>query len=203
MSWIIYIALGYLSGSILYSYYLPLWLKGLDVTLNTPDGNPGAFNCISKAGWPLGLTALACDVLKGAVPVLLAARDLDPGEWAFALVVAAPAAGHAWPVFRRFRGGKAIAVSFGTALGLWPLWQPFGLLAACYLFFSLVVRLEPHRFRSIVTYLCFGAGVLIRFGPIPAALGSALTAFIVVSRHWRPEPSEEAPTVRFVLRKQE
>ena len=71
MSWIIYIALGYLSGSILYSYYLPLWLKGLDVTLNTPDGNPGAFNCISKAGWPLGLAALACDVLKGAVPVLL------------------------------------------------------------------------------------------------------------------------------------
>ena len=119
------------------------------------------------------------------------------------VMVAAPAAGHAWPVFRRFRGGKAIAVSFGTALGLWPLWQPFGLLAACYLFFSLVVRLEPHRFRSIVTYLCFGAGVLIRFGPIPAALGSALTALIVVSRHWRPEPSEEAPTVRFVLRKQE
>ena len=203
MNYVFYIALGYLSGSVLYSYFLPLWLKGLDVTRDTPAGNPGAFNCISKAGWPLGLLALACDVLKGAAPVLLAANALGTSEWAFALVAAAPAAGHAWPVFRRFRGGKAIAVSFGTALGLWPVWQPFGILAACYLFFSLVVRLEPHRFRSIVAYLCFGAGALIRFGPVPAALGSALTALIVISRHWRPEPEEESPTVRFAPRRQE
>ena len=124
MNYVFYIALGYLSGSVLYSHCLPLWLKGLDVTQDTPDGNPGAFNCIAKAGWPLGLLALACDVLKGAAPVLLAAKALGTSEWAFALVVAAPAAGHAWPVFRRFRGGKAIAVSFGTALGLWPVWQP-------------------------------------------------------------------------------
>lgn len=203
MNYVFYIALGYLSGSVLYSYFLPLWLKGLDVTRDTPDGNPGTFNCISKAGWPLGLLALACDVLKGAAPVLLAANALGTSEWAFALVAAAPAAGHAWPVFRRFRGGKAIAVSFGAALGLWPVWQPFGVLAACYLFFSLVVRLEPHRFRSIVTYLCFGAWNLIRFGTAPAALGCALTALTVISRHWRPEPAEEPPRVRFALRRQE
>lgn len=198
-----YIALGYLSGSVLYSYYLPLWLKGLDVTEDAPDGNPGAFNCIHKAGWPMGLAALACDVLKGAIPVFLAARALGMHRWTFALVVAAPVAGHAWSVFRRFQGGKAIAVSFGVTLGLWPVWRPFVVLAACYLFFSLVVRLEPHRFRSVVTYVCFGAASLIWLGAGGVGLGCLLTASIVVSRHHRPEPEEEQPTVRFALRKQE
>jgi len=203
MKYLFFITLGYLSGSMLYSYYLPLWWKGTDVTLDTPDGNPGAFNCIHKAGWPLGLLALGCDVFKGAVPVFWAVRALGPEKWGLALVIAAPVAGHAWSLFRRFRGGKAIAVSFGAAAGLWPVWRPFAILAACYLFFSLVVRLEPHRFRSIVTYLCFGAGALVRLGFTPAALGCVLVSAIVIVRHCKPEPEEERPTARFTLRKQE
>lgn len=203
MKYLFFIVLGYLSGSVLYSYYLPLWLKGLDVTEGTPDGNPGAFNCIHRAGWPMGLAALACDVLKGAVPVFLAVRLLGAEGWGLALAIAAPAAGHAWPLFRHFRGGKAIAVSFGAAAGLWPVWQPLGILAVCYLFFSLVVRLEPHRFRSIVTYCCFALGALARFGLTPVALGCVLISAIVIVRHCHPEPEEERPTVRFALRRQE
>lgn len=198
-----YILAGYLSGSILFSYYLPLWLRGIDVTEDTPDGNPGAFNCIANAGWPLGLLALACDVLKGAAPVLLAARGLGVPDWGFALVMAAPVAGHAWPLFRRFKGGKAIAVSFGVTLGLLPVWRPFAILAACYLFFSLVIRLEPHRFRSMVTYLCFGAVGLAWLGAAPMGLGCLLVAAIVIRRHWNPEPEEERPTVRVWVRRRE
>jgi len=198
-----YLALGYLSGGILFSYYLPLWLKGVDVTEGAADRNPGAFNCIRRAGWGIGLLALACDLLKGAVPVYLAARALDPGRWAFALVVAAPVAGHAWPPLRRSRGGKAIAVSFGVTLGLWPVWHPFAALAVCYLFFTLVVRLEPHRFRSIVTYLCFALLMLVELGPAPLGLGCVLSAAIVMARHRRPEPEEARPTARFALRRQE
>ena len=88
-------------------------------------------------------------------------------------------------------------------LGLWPLWQPFGILAACYLFFTLVVRIQPHRCRSIVTYLCFGAVSLAYLGACPAGLGCLLTACIVARRHHRPEPDEEQPTVRLALRRQE
>jgi len=198
-----YLLLGYLSGSVLYSYYLPLWFKGLDVTAGAADKNPGAFNCIRRAGWGLGLLALTCDLLKGAVPVYLAIRALDPGCWAFALAVAAPVAGHAWPLFRRFQGGKAIAVSFGVVLGLWPVWEPFAALAACYLFFTLVVRLEPHRFRSIVTYLCFALIMLVELGPTPPGLGCVLASAIVIGRHHRPEPEEGRPTARFALRRQE
>lgn len=203
MTYLFYLALGYLSGSVLYSYYLPLWLKGIDVTEGTPDGNPGAFNCIRRAGRSLGLAALACDLLKGALPVFLAARALGAADWRFALVMAAPVAGHARPLFRRFQGGKAIAVSFGVTLGLWPAWRPFAILAACYLFFSLVVRLEPHRFRSIVTYLCFGAASLVWLGSSPIGLGCLLTAVIVIARHWKSQEEAERPTARFILRRGE
>lgn len=198
MKYLLFSVLGYLSGSILYSYYLPLWLKGVDVTADTPDGNPGAFNCIAKAGKPLGLCALMCDLLKGALPVLFAAQQLDIGRWEFALVLAAPVAGHAFSLFRRLRGGKAITVSFGVLLGLFPLWQPFALLAASYLFFTLILCIQPHRHRSIITFLCFGLGVFAWMPNTPVSLGCALIAGIVLSRHWSSQEEEERPTARFL-----
>lgn len=198
MMYVLFFALGYLSGSVLYSYYLPLWLKGIDITADAPDGNPGAFNCIARAGKPLGLFALLCDFLKGTIPVLIAAQFLDVGQWAFALVLCAPVAGHAFPLFRRLRGGKAITVSFGALLGLLPLWQPFALLAASYLFFTLIVCIQPHRHRSIITFLCFGLGVFAWMPNTPVSLGCALIAGIVLSRHWAAQDEEERPTARFL-----
>jgi glycerol-3-phosphate acyltransferase PlsY len=193
-----FIVLGYLSGSILFAYYLPLWWKGIDVTEGTTDGNPGAFNCIAKAGKPIGLLALALDLLKGAAPVFWAAHVLDMGQWTFALVIAAPVLGHAFSLFRHFRGGKAIAVTFGVTIGLWPLWQPFALLAASYLFFSLVVQVEPHRFRSIFTFVCFGLGGLLWYGDTSVALGCLISAGVVILRHCSAQEQEEKPTVRLL-----
>lgn len=197
----LYVILGYLSGSVLYAYYLPLWLKKLDVTRDAADGNPGVFNCVRNAGWGIGLLALACELLKGALPVWLAVRRLGMEGWGLALVLAAPAAGHAWPLLRGFRGGKSIAVSFGVMLGLLPVWEPVVILGGCYLFFSLVVRLEPHRFRSIAAYLLSALGTLLRLGLTPAALGCGLVSGIVIGKHLAA-PAEERPTVRFALRRQ-
>lgn len=202
MDAVFYLALGYLSGSVLYAYYLPLWLKGMDVTEDTPDGNPGVFNCVAKAGWSVGMAALACDLLKGAIPVFLAVRALGLTRWTLALAIAAPAAGHAWPVFRHFKGGKSITVSFGVMLGLWPVWQPFSLLAACYLLFSLVVRLEPHRFRSMITYTCFGGLTVLWLGVEPVSLGCVLTAVVILIRHCHPEMGESRPEIQHMLGKQ-
>lgn len=202
MSSFFFILLGYCSGSILYAYYLPLWCKGIDITADTDDQNPGAFNCFAKAGRGMGILALACDLLKGWLPVLWAAGHMDTGHWSFALMMAAPVLGHAYPLCRRFRGGKAIAVTFGVTLGLMPVWKPFILLAALYLFFSLVVAIQPHRCRSIVTFLSFAFGAALLLPRSAIALGCVLASGLVISRHiGTAAPAEKPEAVWLPLRR--
>lgn len=90
-----YIIGGYLSGSILYSYLLPKALKGIDITAESPDGNPGTANAFTCAGIPIGILVLCMELLKGYLPVHLALREVNPARWSFALILAAPVFGHA------------------------------------------------------------------------------------------------------------
>jgi len=85
------------------------------------SGNPGATNAVRVLGWPLGLTALALDMAKGAAPPLIL------GEYGLALtpeiaVLGALAAilGHVFPITLRFRGGKGVATAAGAFLVLDP-----------------------------------------------------------------------------------
>lgn len=89
-------------------------------------------------------------------------------------------------------------MSFGVTLGLLPMWIPLGLLVASYLFFSLVVRVEPNRWRSIVTFVCFGLGCVVWLqGSVPS-FGCLLAAGIVTFRHLEPELEEEKASARFM-----
>ena len=112
--------LGFFSGSVLYSALLPRLAKGVDVRALAPDHNPGAANVFKYAGVPVGILALVCDLAKAYVPVRLALRWLPLADPAFALVLCAPVLGHAFSPFAHFRGGKAIAASFGALLALLP-----------------------------------------------------------------------------------
>jgi glycerol-3-phosphate acyltransferase PlsY len=64
------------------------------------------------------------DVLKGAIPVLLARSLLGDDLW-IASVALATFLGHLYPIFLKFRGGKGVA----TALGIFMVIAP--LVAAC------------------------------------------------------------------------
>ena len=83
-----YIIGGYLSGSVLYSYLLPKALKGIDITAESPDGNPGTANAFTCAGIPIGILVLCMELLKGYLPVHLALREVNPARWSFALILA-------------------------------------------------------------------------------------------------------------------
>ncbi len=123
----------------------------------SPDHNPGTANAFRYGGFWCGLLTLVCDLLKGFLPVFLymAYIGLEPTDGlSFALMMATPVIGHAFPVFFRFQGGKGIAVSFGCLLGLLPIWQPLALLAAFFIFFSVALRITSHYHRTLVTYLC-------------------------------------------------
>ena len=150
-----YVLLGYLSGSLLWAKFYGRLVAKTDITALSPDGNPGASNAFQFGGFWCGCLTLCCDILKGFLPVMLYRRGAaDFPAIGLAFVMAAPVVGHAYSIFHRFRGGKGIAVSFGCLLGLLPLWQPVALLAAFFIFFSVVLRISPHRNRTLVTYCC-------------------------------------------------
>jgi len=180
---ILYILGGYISGSVLYSYLLPQYIKKIDITKESNDGNPGAANAFLHGGVGLGICALTLELLKGYIPVHLAFMALDPEEWGFGLIMAAPVLGHAFPFWNPRMGGKSIAVSFGVLLGLIPDWHPVLLLAFLYLLFSLIIVIRPHFFRSVVTFLLFWGGMFWKRAARGTLVGSGILSCVVIWKH--------------------
>ena len=100
----------------------------------------------------------------------------------FSLVLAAPVIGHIFPLFRKFRGGKGIATSFGCFAALLPDPRPLLALAFFFLFFSLILRISPHYYRTIVTYLCTAALLFVLSERMSVQIGCSLIAATVVIR---------------------
>ena len=126
---------------------------------------------------------LLLELAKGFFPVHIALHVLSPTDPLFALVLAAPVIGHAFPLFHPRMGGKAIAVSFGCLLGLYPDLRPVLTLAAFYLIFSLLLVIDPHLFRSMITYLCLCLNVLRTVPLAPIRYGTILISIVVILRH--------------------
>ena len=62
LSYLFHIFIGFLSGSILYSYLWPKWICHMDITQLSDDHNPGTFNAMKLAGPRVGILCLVCDV---------------------------------------------------------------------------------------------------------------------------------------------
>lgn len=171
---VLYAFAGYLSGSILFAYWIPRALCHVDVRNYGEDGNPGGFNAIVACGFPVGVLCIVLDILKGALPVLAALHLGELSGWYMVPVVIAPVAGHAWPVQCPSQGGKAISVSFGVMLGLMPQLLLAVIWAALYLLLLPVIR--DHRVLTQVSSLLF---LLCAFVLYPAAYVRAMTAGVV------------------------
>jgi glycerol-3-phosphate acyltransferase PlsY len=105
----------YLLGSINWSYIAGKLFRRIDIR-EYGSGNAGATNVNRVLGVKAAVFALAGDLLKGVVAVLIG-RSLagDPGAIFAAVAVVC---GHNWPVFLGFKGGKGIATSVGALLSL-------------------------------------------------------------------------------------
>lgn len=109
---------GYVLGSVP-TGFLAGRAWGVDVR-RTGSGNIGMANVLRSAGrWPAVIT-MAGDMLKGFAPVFLA-RLVSENGWLISAVALAAVAGHCWPVFLRFKGGKAVATGAGTTIALAPV----------------------------------------------------------------------------------
>ena len=183
MRYLIWSVIGFIFGSCMFSYWIPKYFLNVDVTKKSDDGNPGAANVFTNAGLKTGILCLALDIGKGILPVYMACRVLDPDALGFAFVLAAPVFGHALSPFMKFKGGKAIAVSFGVLIGALPFDQALWLLVFSFLFFSLVLKINPHGARVIVTYIIFSVAVIRCIGWGSVTAGCMLISAIVMARH--------------------
>ena len=107
----------YLCGSLPFSVWLGRLFLGKEIR-QFGDGNPGGTNVIRAGSRALGLAAIVLDGLKGLLPVLAAQEIGGLQGWGLGAVALAPVAGHAFSIFLRFQGGKAVAVTFGVWAGL-------------------------------------------------------------------------------------
>ena len=112
--------LGYFLGSIPSGWLAGRWLKDIDLR-EIDSGSTGATNVLRHVGKGPALIVFLIDVGKGASAVLIA-RALGLGDWIQVLAGLTALAGHIWPVWLGFKGGKAVATGLGLFLGLaWPV----------------------------------------------------------------------------------
>jgi glycerol-3-phosphate acyltransferase PlsY len=173
-------AAGYLSGSVPYGLVLPLVLKGVDVR-KVGSGNIGATNAARAGGRAMGVAVFILDVVKAVVPILLA-KALLPGPsaqlWTMTTAIAA-FAGHVFPVWLGFRGGKGVATGFGIFVVLAPLAALAGLMT--WIGVYLTVRISSVGSLAGTAVCALGAFVVHGPGSPIAWAGVAVAAMI----YWR------------------
>jgi len=127
---LLFLAIGYLLGAIPCGYLAGRWLKGIDLR-DCGSGSTGATNVLRNVGKGPALLVFLLDVCKGALAVLLA-KSVGLNDWVQVLAGLAALAGHIWPVWLGWKGGKAVATGLGMFLGLaWPVGlASFGLFMA-------------------------------------------------------------------------
>ena len=170
LSYLLLLALGYLLGSIPNGYLAGRWLKGIDLR-QCGSGSTGATNVLRNVGKGPALVVFLLDVGKGALAVLLA-KSFGLNDWVQVLAGLAALAGHIWPIWLGWKGGKAVATGLGMFLGLaWPV----GL--ACFGLFMAVISIS--RIVSLSSVVAaIGLPVLM---VLAGANGASISVSVVAS----------------------
>jgi glycerol-3-phosphate acyltransferase PlsY len=173
------IAIACLLGAIPFGFLLVKFTKGTDVRA-AGSGNIGATNVLRTSGKAEGIATLLLDIAKGFVAVWIAAKLTDDSSVWTSLAAIAVMAGHAFPVFLNFKGGKAVASFIGAFLYLTPI----PLVLALLLFVAAVARTKHISAGSILAAGAFPFGVwMILHPPVAVLLAAFVAGAFIVYRH--------------------
>ena len=113
----------YLIGSLSFAVLVSR-VMGLADPRSYGSQNPGATNVLRSGNKAAAALTLLLDGVKGWLPVWAVVRygaAYGLGDGTLAMVALAAFAGHVWPVFFRFKGGKGVATAAGVLLGIEPV----------------------------------------------------------------------------------
>ena len=176
---ILALAIAYLLGGVPFGYLLVRFRTGEDVR-SMGSGNIGATNVLRTAGRAIAIATLLLDILKGFLAVWIAAMLTSHSDLWMSAAALAVMAGHAYPAFLHFQGGKAVASFIGAFAYLTPL----ALAVTLVLFVIVVAATRQVSMGSIV-----GAGALplavylILHPAAPVVLAALLAGAFIIYRH--------------------
>jgi len=187
------VVIAYFLGSIPFGLIISKLKRGVDIR-EYGSGKTGATNVMRTLGTKLGVLTIVLDVVKAGGAVMLAAVIVDGGSGSFTIggvsiywqhvaqVAAglAAIAGHNWPIFAKFKGGRGVTAYFGTLFAIFP---PAGILGAE------VVAIAALRSRQMSKGSILGAlaawclmvplTIVYGFPPIYLAYSLAVIALLV------------------------
>ena len=136
----------YLLGAVPFSVLFSRGMLHKDVR-RYGSGNPGTSNMTRAFGIKYGLLVLLFDMAKGFGAVYLGQWIMGPlGAYLWALCAVA---GHNWPIYLKFKGGKGVATTVGVMLAFVPYITLIAM--ACFL-----VVLAVSRYFSLGSLVCLG-----------------------------------------------
>ena len=172
------VALAYFVGSIPFAYIFVRYVTGRDVRTEG-SGNVGATNALRSAGWKVGVSVTVLDILKGSLAVW-AMMVFNPESAWLAAAVLAVVAGHCFPPWLLFRGGKGVATGFGAFLVIAPL----SAVAALGVWFVMLAVFRWVSLASMTATASFPVIIQILDHPDWITLSTvAATAILIILRH--------------------
>ena len=177
------IAIGYLLGSIPFALVVGKVFYKKDIR-NYGSGNLGGSNAGRVLGKKAGLSVMTLDILKVTLAIFIASF-FQNREVSMVVAGVAAAIGHCFPIFAKFKGGKAVATMYGFLFGMaliggysfWIFFVPlFTFLAVLYL--TKIVALSSVLSAVVNTlYIYFVLGSKELF------LGSLIFTIVMMIRH--------------------
>ena len=169
----------YFIGAIPFGFLLVRIMTGQDVR-SASSGNIGATNVLRTTGRMAGVLTLILDIAKGYLAVWLVSRMTHGNvAWSSAAAIAVMA-GHAFPVFLKFRGGKAVA----SFIGAFAFLTPAPLFAVLLVFVAVVWATRFISLGSITAAGTFPLAVwLIDHAAWPVEAAAIVGGLFIVYRH--------------------
>lgn len=177
MNSVLLVAFAYLVGSVPFAFLFARRKGHLDIRL-VGSGNVGATNVFRVAGSSAGLLTVLFDVAKGAA-VVLAAQRLGAGQSICASAGVAAVAGHIYPVWLGFRGGKGVA----TTCGAFAVLAPMALLLAVAVFAVVSGLSRIVSLGSMVAAVCLGPFAYVVGTPVSIVRAAFVAGCLVLFNH--------------------
>jgi glycerol-3-phosphate acyltransferase PlsY len=166
----------YLIGSVPFALILARRLGTRDLR-RIGSGNLGAANVLRTSGVRAGVTVMLLDIAKGAGSVMLVQR-FDTGAVTAAAGLAA-IAGHVFPVWLRFRGGKGVA----TACGVFSILTPLAVGPTLAVFLSAVWMTRYISVGSILASVALPPIAYATGSPAPVLAAAVAASTLILIRH--------------------